>query len=339
MTTTHSPLVSVITPVFNGAEYLAECIESILAQTYSNWEYTIVNNCSTDETLVIAEKYAAKDSRIRIVNNEQFLGIVQNHNHGVRQISSSSKYCKVVFGDDWIYPNCIKEMVTLAEENPSVGLVGAYTTDGRAVRWQGPPFPSRRIPGREVCRTQLLGGPYLFGTMTSVLLRCDLIRKRAALFNDQHLQSDMEAFFDILQESDFGFIHQVLSFGRERNGADSLASNLNSQRLGDFIIFLKYGRELLSNAEYERRWKTARRNYHQVLAHNVLRLRPKQFWKYHRDVLANYGGKIDRWLLTKSVFAELATQLSHPVSAIRRGRSWWSSKVRAADGKRAEKYR
>src|ERR1700685_3932289 len=109
MSTTHSPLVSVVTPVYNGAEYLAECIESILAQTYSNWDYTILNNCSTDGTLLIAEKYAAKDARIRVVNNEQFLGIVQNHNQGVRQASPQSKYCKFVFADDWIYPNCIQE--------------------------------------------------------------------------------------------------------------------------------------------------------------------------------------------------------------------------------------
>ena len=45
------PLVSVVTPVYNGQAYLAECIESVLAQSYSNWQYTVVNNCSTDATL------------------------------------------------------------------------------------------------------------------------------------------------------------------------------------------------------------------------------------------------------------------------------------------------
>jgi glycosyltransferase involved in cell wall biosynthesis len=51
----NGPLVSILTPVYNGEKYLAECIRSVLAQTYQNWEYTIVNNCSTDKTLEIAK--------------------------------------------------------------------------------------------------------------------------------------------------------------------------------------------------------------------------------------------------------------------------------------------
>src|SRR5712692_9727325 len=86
------PLVSVVTPVYNGEKYLAECIESILAQTYQNWEYIIVNNCSTDRSLEIAQGYAKKDARIRIYNNQEFVGMIQNHNIALGQISSESKY-------------------------------------------------------------------------------------------------------------------------------------------------------------------------------------------------------------------------------------------------------
>ena len=53
------PLVNVVTPVYNGAEFIRECIESVLAQTYSNWEYIIVDNCSTDGTPDIAREYQA----------------------------------------------------------------------------------------------------------------------------------------------------------------------------------------------------------------------------------------------------------------------------------------
>src|SRR5882724_7298074 len=65
MNNSSQPLISVVTPVYNGAEHLAECIESVLAQTYQNWDYTIVDNCSTDGSVEIARRYAAKDRRIR----------------------------------------------------------------------------------------------------------------------------------------------------------------------------------------------------------------------------------------------------------------------------------
>lgn len=339
MSAVKEALVSVLTPVYNGADHLAECIESILAQTYTNWDYTVVNNCSTDDSRAIAQKYATRDRRIRIVDNDRFLHIVENHNETIRQISPESKYCKFVFADDWLYPTCIEEMVRIAERHPSIGLVGAYTMDGRSVCWQGPSYPAHCISGREVCRDRLMGGEYVFGTMTSLLVRSDLVRKRAAFFNELNIQADLEACFDVLQESDFGFVHQVLSFSRPREqSAGSFASNFNTPRLADYTIFLKYAPTLLSQTEYGRQWKEVRRQYYRVLAHNVLRVRPKQFWKYHQESLATYGGRIDPWLLMSSVIAEVASQLSHPINAFRSGRRWWSSKVRRADSKRAENY-
>src|SRR5688500_12157737 len=97
------PFVSVVTPVYNGEKYLAECVESVLAQTYHNWEYCIVNNCSTDRTLDIAEAYAQKDKRVRVHNNSEFVGCDQNANIAFRQISPDSRYSKVVHADDWLF--------------------------------------------------------------------------------------------------------------------------------------------------------------------------------------------------------------------------------------------
>jgi glycosyltransferase involved in cell wall biosynthesis len=110
--------VSVVTPVYNGAEYLPQCIESILGQTYTDWEYTIVNNCSSDTTLEIAQGYASRDPRIRIVSNRTFVRAMENYNIAVRQLSTDSKYCKVVAADDWLFPRCLEEMVALAFVRP-----------------------------------------------------------------------------------------------------------------------------------------------------------------------------------------------------------------------------
>ena len=105
-----SPLVSVVTPVFNGEAGLDECIESVLGQTYKNFEYVIVNNRSTDRTLEIAKCYAEKDPRIRIHDNDTFVEAVENHEIALRQISPESRYCKVVQADDWIFPECLERM-------------------------------------------------------------------------------------------------------------------------------------------------------------------------------------------------------------------------------------
>lgn len=321
---TSLPLVSILTPVYNEADYLAECIESVLAQTYTNWKYTIVNNCSNDDSLAIAQKYAAKDPRIRVVSNDRFLRIIENHNQTIRQMSPESKYCKFVFADDWLYPTCLEEMVRIAEHNPSVGLVGAYTTDGQAVIWDAPLYPCQSAPGGEICRSKLLGGPYVFGTMTCLLVRSDLVSKRVAFFNERNLHADQEACFDVLQESDFGFVHQVLSFTRPREGSNmSFAQDFGSIILGDFIILLKYGPIYLEQTEYRRRCKEMQWQYYRVLAQNALRIRPKQFWKYHEDTLAAFDSHINRWLVAISLIPEVASHLSHPFRSIGGGLRWW----------------
>src|SRR4029077_4579099 len=144
---TYLPLVSVVTPMYNEARHVAECIESVVAQTYQNWEYIVVDNCSTDASADIVRAYAEKDRRIRLVKSNQFLDAIPNHNFALGQISPESKYCKIVFADDWIFPHCLEKMATLAEAHPSVGLVGAYGLEGTQVVWTGLPYPSTVIPG------------------------------------------------------------------------------------------------------------------------------------------------------------------------------------------------
>lgn len=333
------PLVSILTPAYNGGEHLAECIESVLRQTYSNWDYTIVNNCSTDETLAIAQKYAAKDSRIRVISNERFLRIIENHNHTIRQISPQAKYCKFVFADDWLYPACVEEMVRVAEQYPTVGVVSSFTMDGQAVLtnspssratvWHSGPHPCCFLSGRELCRSELFGNSgYMLGTMTSLLLRGDLVRKRPVFFNEPHLHADHEFCFEVLKESDFGFCQQVLSYTRPRPGStSSFAEKFDVIVLGKFAIFLKYGRELLDEREYRGVLAKRRGNYYRSLAHNVLRLRQETYWKYHRDTLLAYGYRVNPFLLTVALVRELFVQLLHPVNAFQRIRHWWSQAV------------
>ncbi len=327
---TTPPLVSVLTPVHNGAKNLSKCIESVLAQTYTHWEYTIVDNCSTDDSLAIAQKYAAGDPRIRVLKNGSWLGAVESRNQTIKELSPQSKYCKFVFAEDWLYPTCIAEMVQVAESTPSVGLVGAYTTDGRSILWNGPQYPGPTVSGREVCRSMLLGGPYVLGSMTSLLIRSDLIRKRPQFFDRKNPYSENAASYDVLRESDYGYIHEILSFHNPREHADDrVPADFNTHNLGRLVIFLKYGPIFLDQTEYQLHLKKQRLEYHRMLANNVLRVRPRRYWHYHRDTLAAFGSHIDKGLLASSVIWEIARQLSRPVEGVGKGFRWFGAMRRA----------
>ena len=70
-------LVSIIMPNYNGGKYLKETLESVLAQTYTNWELLFVDDCSTDNSLEIINEYQARDKRIKIFKNEKNAGITR----------------------------------------------------------------------------------------------------------------------------------------------------------------------------------------------------------------------------------------------------------------------
>src|SRR5258705_8030198 len=107
----NEPLVSVVTPFHNTAPYLAQCIESVLAQTYSNFEYILADNCSTDASREIAASYARQDSRIRLIPYRELVPQVPNYNRALREISPNSRYCKIVQADDSIFRDCLISMV------------------------------------------------------------------------------------------------------------------------------------------------------------------------------------------------------------------------------------
>ena len=319
MNTASQPLVSIVTPVYNGAEYLPECIESILAQTHQNWDYTIVDNCSSDESLEIAHRYAARDSRIRVHKNQQFLRAIPNHNAALRQISPASKYCKVVFGDDWIFPECLEKMVAVAEEHPSVGLVSAYCLEGQHVICTGLPYASRVVPGLEICRRHLLDKLHLFGSANTVLYRADLVRSREPFYNDANIHADTEVCFALLKVCDFGFVHQVLTFTRVRPGSlTTMSTDLHTYYAGMLHILVTHGPHYLNREELEAYTDRYLSGYYRFLGKSLVLGRDKNFWEYHKRQLAELGVGFSRGRLVRATLANLCAAALNPKDTIRK---------------------
>ena len=274
------PFVSVVTPVYNGEKHLSECIESVIAQTYKNWEYVIVNNCSTDATADIAKKYALKDSRIRVSNNKEFLDIIPNWNHALRQISPESKYCKVLHADDLLFPECIEKMVELAEANPSVGIVASYRVDGpKGVREGGLPYPYSVISGREVCRNTLRRKYFIFGSASTRLIRADLIRNRKAYYNESYYHADSAECFEQLQNCDFGFVHQVLSYTRRHPDTQTVtfAHRYGTNNIERLLWVKEYGPVFFDKNELKELFTKEERGYYYFLVQQILTRRGKEF--------------------------------------------------------------
>lgn len=314
MDTASQPLVSIVTPVYNDAAFLAECIESVMAQTYQNWDYTIVNNRSTDGSAEIARRYAAQDPRIKVLDNQEFLHALPNHNCALRQISPQSKYCKIVFSDDWIFPQCIAQMVELAEEHPSIGIVGAYGLQGHEILWSGLPYSSALISGREMCRLLFLDGLYVFGTATSLLYRSDLVRSHDPFYNEANVHADMEVCLALLNACDFGFVHQVLTFKRVWRGSISTFSDdIYTLIAGRLHALVTYGPQFLSASEFTACLDRYLSEYYNFLSVSLLRgRRANKFWEYHKKRLKEVGIGFSRIRLARATLRRLSRALLNP---------------------------
>ena len=318
MNAASEPLVSIVTPVYNEERHLGECIESVLAQTYSNWDYTIVDNCSTDGSAAIAERYASRDARIRVLRPKEFLKSFPNCNRAVRQISPASKYCKVVLGDDWIFPECLARMVAVAEKHPSVGLVSAYALEGEQVVLSGLPYQTDFVLGREACRKHLIERHYVFGTQTSVLYRADLVRSRDPFYDESNVHADTEVCYAILKNSNFGFVHQVLTYTRVRPGSLNAQSlDLQTSWANIANLLSQYGPDFLAQDELERRHAQHLSDYYAFLGKSLLMKRDRTFWNYHTRELAKSRAGYSRARVFVGAVKTLAATAVNPARASR----------------------
>ncbi|MBQ2237331.1 MAG: glycosyltransferase [Clostridia bacterium] len=114
------PKISLIMSVYNGEDYLAETIESVLSQTFTEWEFIIINDCSIDNTSKILAEYASNDDRIKVHTNETNLRLPSSLNKALSL--AKGRYIARMDADDICMPDRLQKQYDFMEENPNVDL-------------------------------------------------------------------------------------------------------------------------------------------------------------------------------------------------------------------------
>ena len=261
-----APLVSVVTPVYNGGRHLTECIESVLRQTYENWEYVVVDNCSSDETPKIAEQFTRVDRRVRYVRHSEFVDVIASFNRSFGAVAEDSVYCKPLGADDWLFPECLSRMVVLAEKHPSVGVVGGYRLNGRRVDLVGFPYWEETQPGREVIAADVRTPLELIGAPTALMFRRELMKKRTPFYDETFRHADTEAVYWALSRSDFGVVHQVVTYNREATSPETVSSNRLASYDPELLrMLIRYGPSVLPPEQYRDELRVQLKAYERLM--------------------------------------------------------------------------
>jgi glycosyltransferase involved in cell wall biosynthesis len=176
----NTPLVSVLLTSYNREAFIAESIESVLAQTLTDFELLVVDDASTDGTVEVARRYVS-DPRVRLVQNERNLGQFKN-----RRLAASlvqARYLKFHDSDDVMYRHCLETMVVPLEAEPRAGfaLSGSH-------HWPGGPCPMLLTPKLAFEREYLGSGLFQLGP-AAALFRTDVFRELGG-FPDEGVASD-----------------------------------------------------------------------------------------------------------------------------------------------------
>ena len=144
-------LVSIITPLYNGEKYLAQTIESVLAQTYKEWEMIIINDGSTDQGEQLARSYAQKDDRIQVYSQEN-AGSAAARNNGIRR--AKGRYIALLDSDDLWEPWFLERQLRLMHEKNCQLVYAAHKRiDENGEEVLQPFFPPLSVTYKDMLRT------------------------------------------------------------------------------------------------------------------------------------------------------------------------------------------
>lgn len=196
-------------PVYNAGKYLVEAIDSILAQTYVDFEFIIVDDGSTDESWATINRYAAQDTRVVPVQNNQNRGIVYTLNRGLSM--SKGKYIARMDSDDISLPDRLAKQVNYFDQHPSVGLLGtniAYIDEHNQLINQGRP-KHHSIESKEFIQWSMLWRCALYHP--TIMLRKQVLEKTGYRYEESFKYAeDYDLWTRLMEHTSVYRLHDVL---------------------------------------------------------------------------------------------------------------------------------
>jgi glycosyltransferase involved in cell wall biosynthesis len=218
---TATPRVSVAVPVYNGERYVAQCLESLLAQSFTDFELVISDNASTDGTEEICRRYEAQDRRVRYVRRTENIGGPGNFRHVFSLCRGT--YHKWSTADDYWHPDFLREAVPVLDARPDVVLCYPKTrlvdAEGRTLKDYDDNLEldsdSPRVRLRELYRRLGLCNAHLGLIRRSAMLKTRLIAS--------HLASDVDFLAELALVGKFHLLPEIRFFRRFHTGSSSWA--------------------------------------------------------------------------------------------------------------------
>lgn len=245
---TKTPKISVLIPAYNYARYLPEAIDSVLAQSYQDFELIIVDNCSTDNTIEVLEKYVLKDSRVKIHVNKTNIGMYRNYNQAL--LLANGDYIKFLNADDTFHPNLLEEFMKAFQSNPSVSLVTSHrklfgnSNDVLKSNFKG------LVKAEDALIEAIRGGNWI-GEPTTVMFKKENLT--LGFFDTSLLMfADYDMWLRQIQVGDVYVVDKVLSYFREHSDQGTVyLNNTIDKRVHFQLQFDEYRRFVILTNKYQ----------------------------------------------------------------------------------------
>ena len=237
-----NPLVSILIPTYNRADYLGSAIDSGLAQTYENIEIIVHDDASTDGTPALLAQY--RDPRLRIIRTEDNHGMLGGWNYIVTK--AKGEYLKFLASDDLLEPSCVAELVASAQSHPMAALI---TCQRKFIDWRGEVvsklgFANKNtvVNGKDHARWILTTlRENKIGEPTAVLYPTKLVKKAGEYDPTFSQFADFEYWIRLLEFGDLVYVHKPLCSFRTHEGSNTSSAIRDGRFITEiFALIAKY---------------------------------------------------------------------------------------------------